>query len=134
MRASILKEPATIYFEHRRNFDLEAFREYVDLLLHRGEPRLNPEWISPERIHVMAKGVDECLCIADGLAHAAYKALEPHRTWHIFETAYIEGFKPALWKGPPGEENLFEWGFVLMPTSAFDNFVKEYPWLINLAT
>ena len=133
MKASILKEPATIYFEARRNFNLKAFREYIDLLLYRGDHRLNPDWISPERIHIMEKGVDECLCIADGLANAAYKALEPHRTWGTFETAYIEGFKPALWMGPPGEENLLEWGFVLMPTPAFEGFVMEYPWIINLA-
>ena len=132
-RATALKEPATIYFENRRNFDLEAFRNYIDLLLERKDPRLNAEWISPERIHVMNKGIDECLCIADGLANAAYKALEPHRTWGSFETAYLEGFKLSLWRGPPGETNLYEWGFVLMPTSTFEVFVKEYPWIINLA-
>ncbi len=130
--AEALGEPASVYFEARRNFDLVGFRRYIGKLLSNGEPRLNPEWISPQRIYQMAKGIDETLCIADGLANAAYKALEPHRVWGHYETAYLELFKPMLWKGPTGAENIHEWGFILMPTSLWDSFVKEYPWVLDL--
>ena len=132
--ASELQEPATIYFEIRRNFNLSSFRSYIQLLLSQGEPRLNSQWISPQRIHTMEKGVDECLCIADGLANAGYKALEPHRTWGSCEIAYLEEFAPSLWKGPIDHENVYEWGFVLMPTTLFGMFTREYPWIMDLAT
>ena len=124
--ATVLQEPATIYFEIRRNFDLHGFRAYIQRIISMGDPRIDATWISSQRIHTMEKGVDGCLCIADGLANAGYKALEPHRTWGFRETIYLEGFKRSLWKGPPGHENVYEWGFVLMPTPLFDDFAAEY--------
>ena len=131
--ATLLQEPTTIYFEARRNFNLEKFRTYIQLLISRGDPRIDSKWISSQRIYTMGKGVDECLCIADGLANAGYKALEPHRTWQSCESTYLEGFKPSLWKGPPGQENVYKWGFISIPTDAFDSLVSEYPWITNLA-
>ena len=131
--ASSLNEQATLYFEERRNFNLDQFRQHIQSLLSRGDPRLDPQWISASRISTMKKGIDECLCIADGLANAGYKALEPHRTWRFNETTYLEGFKPSLWKGPPSDEDLYGWGLVLMPTRMFGDFVSEYPWIRDLA-
>jgi hypothetical protein len=81
--ASALQEPATIYFEKRRNFDVDKFRAYIQRLISRGDVRIDPRWISPQRICTMEKGIDECLCIADGLANAGYKALDRRNGWKL---------------------------------------------------
>ena len=132
-RAEELGEEAIIYFEHRRNFDLLAFRRYIDLLLARRDPRLNPACISSARIFQMPKGDDSLLCIADGLEHAGFRALEPHRFWRRHERAYLNAFLPRIWRGPVGEENIHVWGFVLMPTKLWGGlFISEYPWIRDL--
>ena len=132
-RAEELGEEATIYFEERRNFNLLAFRRYIDLLLARRDSRLNPTCISSARIFQMPKGKDPLLCIADGLEHAGFRALEPHRFWGTHEGAYLNAFLPRIWRGPTGEANIHKWGFVLMPTDLWGGqFIREYPWIRDL--
>jgi len=127
--ASELREPATIFFEHRRSFDFGALLRYIDLLRTAGG-RIESQWIDPARISQLGKGTDETLCIADALAYAGFRALEPHRLWKRYERSYLDALMPRLWRGPTGRENLHTWGLVLMPTSLWGSkFVREYPWL-----
>jgi hypothetical protein len=132
-RAVELGEPATIYFEQRANFDLTEFRSYVQLLLDRGERRIDPRAIDPSRICQMPKRQDELLCVADALAFSAFRALELHRVWKRYERSYLEAFADKLWRGPSGQENIHLWGLVLRPTDQWGPvFTKEYPWLLDL--
>ena len=131
--AAVLDEPADIYFENNRDFDEQAFRQYIEHLMRDEASGIDSRLISPDHIHAMSKGKDECLCVADGLANAAYKALEPDRRWGFCETSYLDGFKPSLWKGPAGCEDIHKWGFVIAPTPAqWRRFTPEYRWMANL--
>jgi hypothetical protein len=132
-RAAELGEPATIYFEHRRNFDLDDFRKYMQRLISQGAPRINSRWIDPRRIYQMPKGQDEVLCVADALANAGYRALEPDRYWGRYERSYLKALVGKLWRGPARERNLHQWGLVLMPTALWGTvFTQDYPWLLAL--
>ena len=131
--AVTLGEQASIYFESRRNFALNEFRMYIQRLINNRVPQIDRSVVSPDRIHEMAKGVDATLCIADGLAHAGYRALEPHRLWKRYERSYLEATVERLWRGPANEPNIHNWGFVLMPTSLWGTrFCVDYPWIRDL--
>ena len=131
--AKELGEQATIYFEHLRGFDYAGFDGYMTYLINNpNEPRLDPEYISPGRISRMQKDDDSLLCVADGLAHAAFRALEPQRRWRHYETSYIDRFLSSLWRGPASDENIRTWGVVLMPTPLRIQFEQEHPWLRDL--
>lgn len=132
-RATELDETATIVFEHRRSFDFQGLLDYVELLSGRSGSGIDPNRVDRGRISQMAKGSDEILCIADALAYAGFRALEPQRLWKRYERSYLDALVPKLWRGPKGKEDLHSWGFVLMPTPLYGTkFVREYPWLPGL--
>jgi hypothetical protein len=132
-RAVELGEQATIYFEHRNAFDLIAFRDYVRRVLSNGSSRLDARVIDPARIHLMPKGNDPILCIADAVAFAGSRVLNGHRKWRRYEPSYFGVVEPRLWRGPTGRENVHAWGLVLMPTDQWGGrFAKEYPWILQL--
>ena len=131
--AVVLDEPAGICFENNRDFDAPSFRRYIEHLASDEASGIDPRLILPNHIHAMGKGEDECLCVADGLANAAYKALEPDRRWGFCETSYLDGFKPSLWKGPAGCEDIHRWGFVIAPAPAkWKGLAAEYHWMTDL--
>ena len=106
---------------------------YVQRIIVRAPTMVDPKVIDPSRIDKIPKGSDEILCIADALAHAGYRALEPHRVWKRLERSYFDAFDHKLWRGPRGKQNIHLWGFVLMPTDRWGTqFVKEYPWILSL--
>jgi len=131
--ASSIGEQATLYFERRRNFDLNNFRSHMQLLLDRNAPRIAPNTLSTSRILEMAKGLDETFRIPDAIAHAGYRAVEPHRQCGRYERSYVEALVEKLWRGPTRRKNIREWGFVLMPASLWGGeFMGDHPWLNEL--
>lgn len=132
--AETMCEEANIYFERRKTpGDIQNIRQRVDRLTSRNDPRISSEWISSQRIYEMRKGLDECMCVADGLANAAFRALEPHIKWRTCETAYLKAFQSSLWTGYPREEDIHTRGFVIMPDPLhWNRFIPEYPWLEDL--
>ena len=132
--AQELGEPATVYFEHRRGFDYSGFDRYITRLINDPDEHwLDSNYLSPGRINRMRKNDDPILGVADGLAYAGFRALEPHRKWKSYETSYLDRFTPSLWRGPASDENIRTWGVVLMPTMLRTEFGQEYPWLESLA-
>lgn len=133
-RATELGEPATIHFECGRHLHLPDFRQYIARLIEQGRPEINPAVVAPDRIHQLAKKDDPLLSLADALAHGAYRALEPHRKWGLYEPAYLDALIPKLSRGPMGaRQSLRRWGLVLMPTALWHSeFVRDYPWLREL--
>lgn len=131
LRAAQLREPATIYIEDRRNFNIDEFRKYLALLRDRETARFDWRYLDPARIHVAHRRQRRGLCVADALAHAAFKALEPDRKWRHYETSYLRGFAPKLWRGPQGT-SLFVHGLLTMPTSAWGIVIQEYDWMLGL--
>jgi len=71
-------------------------------------------------MRVKEKTEEPRLCLADGLAHAVFKALEPDPWWKHWELAYIEIVKVRLQS------------VTLMPTSERQTFVGEYAWLKDM--
>ena len=134
MYAQELGEPATIYFEHRRGFDYSGLDRYMTRLINDPDEHwFDSNYLSPGRISRMRKNDDPILGVADGLAYAGFRALEPHRKWKSYETSYLGRFTPSLWRGPASDQNIRTWGVVLMPTMLRTEFGQEYPWLESLA-
>lgn len=127
--AEEIGEPATIYIDQRRNFDLDRFRSYMTLLRNRRAPRIRWQYVDPRRICTASYAQQPNLVVADGVAHAGFKALEPDEYWDHCELAYLEEVKHKLWRGPAGANRIHDYGFVLMPTPQWGRFVAEYPWL-----
>lgn len=123
-----------VYIENRRNFDLEDFKGYMRLLRSRKDERFEWDYLDVDRIYVSNRDQKPGLCVADGLAHAAFKAIEPDTWWGHHEMTYFNILQGKLWRGSmaAGHEGIFECGMVFMPTTAWGQFVQEYPWLPGL--
>ena len=126
--AEIIQEPARVYFERSRVFDLDEFTGYIDDL--RGQDDTNPNlsFISSEQLQVLRKGAAPELEIADGVAHAAFRALEQHRKWGHLEPRYMRIVMPKLLRGKT-HGRIGGNGLVLMPTENLEAFRDEYSWL-----
>lgn len=116
-----------VIIENRRNFKLSDFQAYLRKLHLKSEPRIKWQFCGESRVTV--KGKHECsnLCIADGLAHSLFKALEPD-CWGHYESAYLEGVWHKLWRIPE-EGCLYGYGLTLIPTKELGTFTEEYDWL-----
>lgn len=129
-----LNETASITFESSGNLHLEELASLVQLaslaqaMLTREQSATGANAIPPYQIQEMAKGGTHGLDIADGLAHAAFRALEPNRKWGHFESAYLNILKPRLWRAPTNT-SLDGRGLTLMPTEMTGHFREEHPWL-----
>ena len=129
-----LREDASIYFEDSGNFQVQELESLVQLAsrfqtaLTRGQPETSSHSTEPYDIRGIVKGDAHGLDIADGLAHASFRALEPNRKWGHFEPAYLNILSPRLWKGA-SETGLEGWGLNLIPTEMAGNFREEYPWI-----
>lgn len=114
-----------IVIESRRNFDLAAFQEYLGKLKERSEPRISWGYFDPSQIVGKSSSMEPNLCIADGLAHSVFKALEPDPHWGHHEPSYLNLVRDKLWS----PKNVDNSSFVLMPTSLREQFLQEYDWL-----
>jgi hypothetical protein len=126
------REPAQVIIEQRRNFNLPEFRKYLRTLRNRRDDHFEWNFLSPNDIRVAKKEVELPLAMADGFAHAAFKALESERGWSHTEPGYLEVCTRKLWRGPVDSEDIQEYGFVLMPTAEQSAYRLEYPWLLSL--
>ena len=132
--AQELQETANIYFESSQSLHLEVVyslisESYSAQWTRTGEhPETNSQSVAAYQIREMRKGDAHGLDIADGLAHAAFRALEPNRKWGHFEPVYLNILAPRLWKGPSNAA-LEGWGLTLAPAELARHFREEYPWL-----
>lgn len=124
-------ERAVVIIEKRRNFDLDEFRRYMNLLRSRNDANFEWRWFSPDDLRVEDKRSCSELCVADALAHGLFKALEPDRKWRNLEPVYFEALQPKLWTGTKHDQ-LMDNGLVLMPRSDFGTYLQEYNWLAAL--
>lgn len=126
--AARVREPAHIHFERSRVFDLDEFTGYIDHLKGQDDADADLRLISTELIRVIQKGEAPELEIADGVAHAAFRALEPHRKWGHLEPGYMRIVMPKLLRGKT-HGRIGGNGLVLMPTENLEAFRDEYSWL-----
>ena len=126
--AERVREPAHIHFERSRVFDLDEFTGYIDRLRGRDDASSNLRLISPEVMRVIRKGEAPELEIADGVAHAAFRALEPHRKWGHIEPAYLNILLPKLLRSVSNGQ-LVGWGLVILPPDNVNGLREEYAWI-----
>lgn len=126
--AERVQEPARVHFERSRVFDLDEFTGYIDRVKREDGANVNLRLISPELMQVIRKGEAPELEIADGVAHAAFRALEPHRKWGHIEPAYLNILLPKLLRsGSNGQ--LVGWGLVILPPGNVNGLREEYAWI-----
>lgn len=125
-------EQLAVVIESRRNFDLADFQRYIGMLRGRSDPHFDWGAFDEARISVSQKTNEPLLCVADGVAHAMFKALEPDPEWGHYEMAYAERVRPKLWRGP-NADTLLDNGLTLMPISAEAAFRVQYPWITEWA-
>jgi hypothetical protein len=128
-----LGERASVFIEDSRTMDESSFRAYVSKFSGTGERTVDPRHLAPSDVHVIRKGEDELLYLADLVSYSAYRALEPNRKWRRLERSYFDAIAGAIWQGPCGREDIRTWGLVTMPTAAASRHVAEYPFLERLA-
>lgn len=131
-RARQAGEELTFVLEARRNFDLEAFRRYIALVRAKRQGRhMCWEMVAEERILVALPAQEPNLCVADAVAHAVFKALEPDHEWGDYEMAYAEKVRTHLWRGPGTQPQLLGHGLTFMPISMTAAFLAQYPWVTD---
>ena len=126
--AKELNEFANIYFERSRVLKIDQLRSLARLMVTARNLSLVPGITPSYQLEELRKGDAHGLDIADGLAHAAFRALEPNQKWGHFEPAYLNILKPRLWRGP-ANANSEGWGLTLVPTELAGKFREEYSWL-----
>ena len=126
--ANELNESANIYFERSRVLKINQLRSLARLMVTARNLSLVPGIMPSYQLEELRKGDAHGLDIADGLAHAAFRALEPNQKWGHFEPAYLNILKPRLWRGPANADSE-GWGLALAPTELAGDFREEYPWL-----
>lgn len=126
--AKVIGEPAEVYFERSRVFDLAEFQRYMNTLAARNNSRIDDRFIRPYLIRTLAKGDAPGLDIADAIAYSAHRALEPNPKWGHYETAYLHILMPKLLRGAANGRLVGE-GLVFMPTDNLHNFRQEYEWI-----
>ena len=126
--AKELSESAHINFERSRVLRIDRLRSLARLMATTGNLSLLPGTTPSYQLEELRKGHAHGLDIADGVAHAAFRALEPNQKWGHYEPRYLDIVAPRLWKGPSGA-GLEGWGLALTPTELAEDFWEEYPWL-----
>jgi hypothetical protein len=129
--ACIQDERLEIIVEDRRNFSVAKFRRYLTLLKSRNEPRIKWSHLDIRDVSVSTRREHKGLCIADGLAHATFKALEPDDNWGHYERGYLDLVKGRLWKGP-ANNRVLDNGLLTMPWGERRHHRLEYPWMRDL--
>ena len=115
--------------EESSHFDLEAFRDYVDLLRTRSVGRdSDMRWdvIASERIRTASKSEDSLLGVADGVAHAYFLALERDQRSRLVMPTYGDMLQPRLWRGP-ADGPILRSGFTFIPSSETGRYLLEFP-------
>ncbi len=124
------KEVPFIFFDDRHyRFDLDDFKAYLIRERKAGKTYIDWDFIDLDRMIVAKATTHPPLSLADGMAHAAFCALQPDR-YGNYETSYIDLWKGKIWRKP--HSNVLRQGFTLMPLSELDGFKKEYAWLETL--
>lgn len=126
--ARLLREPAAIYFEDTHAFLVDDFRDYVNSLIRQNSRRIDSRFIRPYLIRTLTKGESPALDLADGVAYSAFRALERHRKWGHYETAYLNILLPKLLRGRSNGQ-LVGQGLVLLPTASVNSIREEYGWI-----
>lgn len=125
--AKLRGEVPDIYFDDRHyRFNLPAFKDYMARF--RGDGAFEWDYLDMDRFSLAKSDTQPPICLADGLAHAAFNALQPDRHGN-HEMSYLDFWKARLWRRPGA---ITRNGFAMLPLSEAATFKAEYPWLESL--
>lgn len=120
--------------EESGHFELSSFQEYVRRMRASSLPVDRIEWdvVDVDLIRTARKDEDLLLGVADGVAHAYFRALEPMPAWGTVMPIYGDMLQPRLWRGPAADRILGN-GLTLLPTKKRDAYLVELPYLRSWA-
>lgn len=123
--AAIAGEPLEFTIEEYGGFSLDSFLTYLRRAKRSSRIDLM-EWsvVDESRINVVAKDEEHRPSVADGVAHAVFRALTPEGPFDVLEDAYLRIIGDHLWRWRGG--SALRRGFTFMPTSLEDALLKEY--------
>jgi hypothetical protein len=116
--SSMLEEDAHVFIESRRQSP-KSQRELLQYLSHLERTRaayFNWSHFSMARVKFVQKGTLPGLCLADLLAHATFKALEPDTRWGHVERTYFDSLAGRLCRWP-GNGTPLGLGLTLIPVT-----------------
>lgn len=108
------KEDVTVYIEMRRPSNSKSMWKYLQIMKTYHSHRFHWKHFSYNRIHFVGKGSHVGLGVADVLAHAALKAIEPDERWGHVEPVYLSALEPKLYRS--SLDRLSGFGVTVMPT------------------
>lgn len=116
--------------EESGHFELSSFQEYVRRIRASASHRDQIAWdvVDIDLIRTARKDEDLLLGVADGVAHAYFRALEPMLAWATAMPIYGDMLQPRLWRGPTADRILGN-GLTLLPTKKRDAYLGEMPYL-----
>lgn len=116
--------------EESGHFELSSFQEYVRRIRASASPSDRIEWdvVDIDLIRTARKDEDLLLGVADGVAHAYFRALEPMPAWGTAMPIYGDMLQPRLWRGP-AQDRILGNGLTLLPTKKRDAYLSEMPYL-----
>lgn len=136
-QAALWEESPTIFIDRREGrFDLERFKAYMAQVDRDDDPYTDWTWFDPDKVFTAEPDEEPCLCLADGLAHAAFSALEPN-DWSGSERTYLDMCWSRLWRPQPFKQPNKNWrkllgnGLILLPEAETWDFIHEFPWLLE---
>ena len=116
--------------EEAGHFSLPEFHDYLRRIRMSASSRDRTDWdvVDIDLIRTARKDEDLLLGVADGVAHAFFRALEPMPAWESAMPIYGDMLQPHLWRGPTGDRVLGN-GFTLLPTRVQDSRLREMAYL-----
>jgi hypothetical protein len=145
-QAEVWEEKPKIIIDRREGrFNLEGFKNHLSNFDRDDDPYTNWDWLDLDKLSDAEPDDEPCLCLADGLAHAARTALVPN-VWGDTERAYLDLCLPSLWRPAVSNSKLTKFpepytqppwrkllghGLILLPEAETWNFIQEYPWLLE---
>ena len=116
--------------EEAGHFSLPEFHDYIRRIRASASPRDRMEWdvVDVDLIRTARKDEDLLLGVADGVAHAFFRALEPMPAWESAMPIYGDMLQPHLWRGPRNDQ-VFGNGLTLLPTNRRTSHLAELPYL-----
>ena len=125
--AASLGEEARIEIETRRVSRTNSPIAYIQYLESIRDEGIDWRHLKAATMSNVGKGSTPGICVADALAHASFRVLEPHPVWGHTEDAYLVPMAHRIWRADG--RVAFGPGVTLMPTAVYPEMDEFFPML-----
>lgn len=130
--ADVAKRPEIIIDERHRRFDLDGFKAYLAAIDREEDPQTDWSLLDLDRVRTAKADQEPCISLADGLAHATWKAIEPNDFVGPNRT-YYNLCRNRLWNRPlkpdqrhvHGNDGVLDNGVILLPSSDMVRLLRQ---------